>query len=292
MNYRHHFHAGNFADVCKHVVLGRLVEAMARKEKGFLYLDTHAGRGRYDLSVAAQGDSLARAPEWPDGIGRILARGDAPPAVRTYVDRVRAFDRQSGHLGEGLRFYPGSPWLVKAALRPQDRMVLCELHPAEKAALAAEFHRVPRVSVLELDGYTAVRAQLPCPERRALVLLDPPFESPDEWRQLVDALAVGLERMPGATFAIWYPLTQRARVEAFLAELERRPLPLRCFLASRTSGGSANFVSSGPMLGASREPCVASTQRVALASSINSTKQTLQIGLPIGSGIDWLLPRE
>lgn len=162
MNYRHHFHAGNFADVCKHVVLGRLVEAMARKEKGFLYLDTHAGRGRYDLTAAAQGDSLARMPEWPDGIGRILARSDAPPAVQAYVAHVRDFDRQSGHLGEGLRFYPGSPWLVKAALRPQDRMVLCELHPAEKAALASEFSRVPRVSVLELDGYTAVRAQLPC----------------------------------------------------------------------------------------------------------------------------------
>jgi hypothetical protein len=104
-------------------------------------------------------------------------------------------------------------------------MVLCELHPAEKAALAAEFHRVPRVSVLELDGYIAVRGQLPCPERRALVLLDPPFESPDEWRQLVDAVTTGVARMPGATFAIWYPVTQRARVDAFLAELERHPLP-------------------------------------------------------------------
>lgn len=225
MNYRHHFHAGNFADVCKHVVLGRLIDALARKEKGFLYLDTHAGRGRYDLTAAAQGDSLARAPEWPDGIGRVLTRTDAPPAVQTYVARVREFDRRSGHLGDGLRFYPGSPWLVKAALRPQDRIVLCELHPAEKAALAAEFHRVPRVSVLELDGYTAVRAQLPCPESRALVLLDPPFESPEEWRRLVDAVTVGLERMPGATFAVWYPLTQRARVDAFLAELEQHPLP-------------------------------------------------------------------
>jgi 23S rRNA (adenine2030-N6)-methyltransferase len=225
VNYRHHFHAGNFADVCKHVVLGRLVDAMARKEKGFLYLDTHAGRGRYDLSTASHGDSLARAPEWPDGVGRMFGRSDAPAAVQAYLERVRDFDRRSGHLGEGLHFYPGSPWLVKAALRPQDRMVLCELHPAEKAALAAEFHRVPRVSVLELDGYIAVRGQLPCPERRALVLLDPPFESPDEWRQLVDAVTTGVARMPGATFAIWYPVTQRARVDAFLAELERHPLP-------------------------------------------------------------------
>lgn len=225
VNYRHHYHAGNFADVCKHVVLGRLISGLQRKEKGFLYLDSHAGRGRYDLLVADHGDSLARSPEWPEGIGRMLRRNDAPDAVRTYVQAVRDFDRHAGNLGTALRFYPGSPWLAKSWLRPQDRMALCELQPAEHAALAAEFRRMPQVGIQATDGYAAIRALLPCPEKRALVLIDPPFESASEWEDIVDALEAGLVRMPAATFAVWYPLTERARVDDFAAELMRLRLP-------------------------------------------------------------------
>lgn len=147
MNYRHQFHAGNFADVMKHALLVQLVRALQRKERGFLYLDTHAGRGRYDLAAAAQGDSLARAPEWPAGVGRLWQESDLPEALREYQSLVQAFDRQAGNLEREPRFYPGSPLIVRALARPQDRLLLCEQHPAECAALRAEFARDRRVSV-------------------------------------------------------------------------------------------------------------------------------------------------
>lgn len=218
MNYRHQFHAGNFADVLKHALLVRLVRALQRKEKGILYLDTHAGRGRYDLAAAAVGDSLARRPEWPEGIGRLwtLPAGVIGRELEEYIEKVRGFDQRAGNLAPAPRFYPGSPLLMHALARPIDRLALCEMHPAECAALRAELAGESRVTVHEADGYAAVRAQLPPRERRALVLLDPPFESADEFARLAAALAEGLRRFPSGTYAIWYPLTARAKVDAFL----------------------------------------------------------------------------
>src|SRR4051812_7028658 len=143
MNYRHQFHAGNFADVMKHVLLIRLLRALQKKEKGFLFLDTHAGRGRYDLTAAGTGDSLAREPEWPEGVARLLTRSALPPAVDEYAGLIRAFDRSRGNLEGSLRFYPGSPWLALLLRRPQDRIVLCEQHPAEAAVLDAEIGGQP-----------------------------------------------------------------------------------------------------------------------------------------------------
>jgi 23S rRNA (adenine2030-N6)-methyltransferase len=235
VNYRHQFHAGNFADVMKHVLLGRLLRTLQKKEKGFLYLDTHAGRGRYDLEVAATGDSLARKPEWPDGIGRLWSWDPAalPSAVAEYLGLVRAFDRRAGNLETSPRFYPGSPWIARLLARPVDRLALCEKHPAECAALKAEFARNAGVSVQELDGYVALRAMLPPPERRALVLIDPPFEAQDEFAQIGAALRDGLGRFATGTFVVWYPLTSRARVEEFLAVVRalNPPPTLTCELA-------------------------------------------------------------
>ena len=219
MNYRHHFHAGNFADVFKHALLLQLVRGLQRKDKGFLFLDTHAGRGRYDLSEEAQGDSLERKPEHPDGIGRLWGQDGLPPALAEYVSLVRGFDRQSGNIGPGPRFYPGSPRLAQVMARRQDRLALCEKHPDEFAALRDEFTFVSRASVHQIDGYTALRAMLPPLEKRALVLIDPPFEEQDEFARVVNGLRDGLRRLPGGTFAIWYPLTERARADAFLEEL-------------------------------------------------------------------------
>lgn len=229
MNYRHRYHAGNFADVLKHAVMLRLISALQVKEKGILYLDTHAGRGGYDLSAAASGASQARAPEWPEGVGRLWNRADMPEELADYVAAVRDFDA-AGRLREGLadgaaeveagpRFYPGSPRLAVARLRPQDRAMVCERQPEEAAALAEEFAGMRRVSAQQMDGYVAVKAALPPPERRALVLIDPPFESADEWAKIVQALRDGLARLPGGTFAVWYPLTGRARVDSFYREL-------------------------------------------------------------------------
>lgn len=220
MNYRHHFHAGNFADVFKHVLLLELLRGLQKKEKPFLYLDTHAGRGRYDLETAARGDSLERKPEWPDGIGRLVAT-DEPltPLLADYVERIRTFDRNQGNVADELRFYPGSPHIARSLVRAQDRLALCEKHPAESAALRAEFQFTDRCSVHEMDGYVALRAMLPPPERRALVLIDPPFEAQDEFAQIVEGLRGGLQRFPSGVFAIWYPLTSRAKIDAFYDEL-------------------------------------------------------------------------
>ncbi len=226
MNYRHQFHAGNFADVMKHVLLGQLIQSLQRKEKGFLLLDTHAGRGSYDLTAAQTGLTQQRTPEHPGGIGRLLAepgtrRGlePTPAMVSNYVAAVRAFDRARGNLGVELRFYPGSPWIARGLLRPQDRLALCELQEYEVLALRAAFAGEARTSVHELDGYTALRAMLPPPEKRALVLIDPPFEAQDEWARLVSGLRGALRRFPSGVYAIWYPLTERARLDAFATEL-------------------------------------------------------------------------
>lgn len=244
MNYRHHFHAGNFADVLKHAVLLRLIAGLQAKEKGILYLDTHAGRGGYDLAAAAGGWTRPRAPEWPAGIGRLWTRPALPGALADYVAAVRAFDAEARaraggipEAPEGPRFYPGSPRLAQARLRPQDRAAFCERQPEEASALADEFAGLRRISTHALDGYTAVRAMLPPPERRALVLIDPPFEAQDEWARVVETVASGLKRLPGGTFAIWYPLTARARVDSFYREmLAIRDLP-PCFTVELLIGG-------------------------------------------------------
>jgi 23S rRNA (adenine2030-N6)-methyltransferase len=240
VNYRHHFHAGNFADVMKHVLLVRLLRALQKKEKGLLCLDTHAGRGRYDLEAAAQGDSLARKPEWPDGIGRLWNRAaaDLPESVADYVALVREYDRRHGNLETTPRFYPGSPWIAQMLARPIDRLALCEKPPPECDALRAEFSAARNASVHEMDGYVAMRAMLPPPERRALVLVDPPYEAQDEFAQVVAGLRGGLARFPTGVFAVWYPLTSRARLDDFFAELRALAPPptLACELAIAGDG--------------------------------------------------------
>jgi 23S rRNA (adenine2030-N6)-methyltransferase len=216
MNYRHHYHAGNFADVFKHVLLLQLVRAMQRKDKGMLYLDTHAGRGGYDLSVTSLlPDGRSREPEFPAGIGRLWAAAPLPPALADYVDLVRRFNDRHGATGAELKFYPGSPWIAKLLLRPQDRMALCELRPDDAEALDFEFARESRVTVQAIDGYTGLKAMLPPLEKRALVLIDPPFESKAEFVGIIRGIGDALRRMPGAVLAVWYPITERARADEF-----------------------------------------------------------------------------
>lgn len=218
MNYRHHFHAGNFADVMKHVLMVDLVRRLQQKEKGMLLLDTHAGRGDYDLAAAAQGDSLPRKPEHPEGVGRLLAAGPVGPEIAAYLDLVRTY------APDGAR-YPGSPQLLARLARPQDRLTLCELHPEEFAALQISMSRRPRQSVQLLDGYTGLRAALPPPERRGFILIDPPFEAADEWDAILSALGEALERFPSGTYAIWYPLTERPQSARFGDDLATRAGP-------------------------------------------------------------------
>lgn len=216
MNYRHHYHAGNYADVFKHALLLLLIRAMQRKEKGFLYLDTHAGRGGYDLSMpSVLPDGRSREPEFPAGIGRLWGATGLPPALMDYLGLVRRFNDRNGATGEELKFYPGSPWLAKLLLRPQDRMALCELRPDDAEALDFEFARESRVKVEVIDGYTGLKAMLPPPEKRALVLIDPPFETRKEFADIARGLKDALKRLPGAVIAVWYPITERARTDEF-----------------------------------------------------------------------------
>jgi len=198
VNYRHAYHAGNFADCFKHALYVWLLRAMARKETPFFVLDTHAGTGNYDLTAS----EAERTGEWRAGIGRLLA--DTPPPLADYVGLVRE-----------LGLYPGSPAIARALLRKQDRLAVCEFHPVDAAALDRRFGRDGRVQVHRRDGYEAIGALLPPPERRALVLIDPPYEREDEFVAVVEALTAGVSRLRGGVFAAWYPIKHRAPVREF-----------------------------------------------------------------------------
>jgi 23S rRNA (adenine2030-N6)-methyltransferase len=216
MNYRHAFHAGNFADVLKHVVLMMLVEHLKKKPAPFFFLDTHAGGGAYDLSL---GESQ-RSGEYKNGIGRLLEFPEAalPAEVAGYVRLVKDC---AGAGRSAITAYPGSPTIVARLRRADDRLVLAETHAREAQSLRAMLGRQKLVSVLESDGYAAVKAQLPPRENRGLVLIDPPYESDLEFDRILAAVETGHERWPTGTFCIWYPLTERAAPLRFRRNLER-----------------------------------------------------------------------
>jgi len=217
MNYRHAFHAGNHADVLKHIVLLALCDALTAKPTPCYALDTHAGRGLYALD----GNSAQRTRESQDGIGRLLAEAPKQPLITRYLAAIKACRSANGP-----HAYPGSPWLLAHALRADDRITCCELQPEEAGSLQAAFARDPRVAVHERDGYAALRALLP-PKlnmsgigatkfARGLVLIDPPYEAQlDEFDAALSALRQGLERWPQGTFALWYPIKLRRTLHLF-----------------------------------------------------------------------------
>jgi 23S rRNA (adenine2030-N6)-methyltransferase len=207
MNYRHAFHAGNHCDVLKHAALALVLESLKGKEKPFMVLDTHAGRGLYDLDSA----EARRSGERQGGILKIFDDPAAPAALRPYFDAVR---RQNPF--GGLRWYPGSPAIVRDALRRQDNAKFCELHPEERAVLERAISGDPRIRVFDRDGYQAVRAFLPPRERRGLILIDPPFEQPGEFGRLADAIADGVARWAGGVYMIWRPVKDETGYAAFL----------------------------------------------------------------------------
>jgi len=211
LNYRHAFHAGNFADVFKHLVLVALLEALKRKEKGFAYFETHAGAGRYDLRDPA----VQKTAEYRDGIGRLWRAASADPLTTAYLAAVRGVNR-----GPALRVYPGSPRIARALVRPQDRLGLAEREPGECARLAREFARDRQVRVECGDGYARLDAWLPPPEARGLVLLDPPYESAGEWRTVGEAVVAAHRRWSTGVYALWYPLKAGAPVARLKQALE------------------------------------------------------------------------
>ena len=222
MNYRHAFHAGNHADVLKHVVLLALCDALTAKPAACFALDTHGGRGLYRLD----GESAQKTGEALDGIARLVAEAPREPAIQRYLAAVRAC-----RLENGVHAYPGSPWLLAHAMREQDRIAACELMPEEAAALAAHFAHDPRVAVHQRDGYAAVKALLP-PKHgdtryaRGLVLIDPPYEAQlDEFDAALAAIRGALARWPQGMVVLWYPVKQRRVLQGFYrraAALEAR----------------------------------------------------------------------
>ena len=217
MNYRHGFHAGNFADVLKHLVLCELLRLLTAKDKKLFVLDTHAGTGGYDLGGSRSG----RTGEAEGGILRLwdAPRQGMPEAVVRYLAAVAAYDRKFGGGRGRPSHYPGSPRLIRAGLRPGDRFVACELHPQDSLALKREFAGDRAIEVREEDGYHAVRACLPPVERRGLVLIDPPFEAGEEFERLERALRHGLRRFATGCYAIWYPVKDEPAVARFFASL-------------------------------------------------------------------------
>ena len=213
MNYRHAFHAGNFADVVKHIVLVRILLYLQEKDAAFRVIDTHAGAGIYDLT----GDEAARSGEWLTGIARIMQSrfsDDALPLIKPYLDIVRSFNPHPATLER----YPGSPLITRALLRPQDRLTACELEDGARKALIEALRRDTQARVVDLDGWTALPAFVPPKERRGLVLIDPPYEQRDEFEQLAEGFAEAFAKWPTGVYLLWYPAKSRRATD----ELARR----------------------------------------------------------------------
>jgi 23S rRNA (adenine2030-N6)-methyltransferase len=220
MNYRHAYHAGNFADVMKHAILAQAIGALKRKDAPFFVLDTHAGLGAYDLEAPQAG----KTGEYMGGIARVLEAPAPPSELEPYLAPYLTAVRSWNSSGE-LRRYPGSPELVRGLMRPQDRMALVELHPEDVEVLRSRFHGDRRVGVHHLDGYTAARGLLPPAERRGLVLMDPPFEVRDEFDRLLAALRRARRLWPTGIYMAWYPVKGREAVDRFHREIAARGGP-------------------------------------------------------------------
>ena len=226
MNYGHAFHAGNFADVLKHAVLARMLVHLRAKDKPFRVIDTHAGRGSYDLGS----EEARRTGEWLDGIGRLIALPGAERVgsldrnlssfLEPYLEAVAAWRAEHGELS-----YPGSPAIIRHYLRHDDRLIAIEAQQRVFAKLARLFPAGSRAKALKLDGYTGWSAYVPPKERRGLVVVDPPFEAQDEFEQVAAGLAVAVRKWPSGMTLIWYPVKDRSLVSRFAARLAELKLP-------------------------------------------------------------------
>jgi 23S rRNA (adenine2030-N6)-methyltransferase len=209
MNYRHAYHAGNFADVLKHTALVAILEHLRKKKSPFVVIDSHAGRGLYDL----QGEEARKTGEAEDAYLRLAAKREAkaamPPALAAYLDCAKNFGGA----------YPGSPALALRLLRPQDRLVAIEKHPEDATALRGALGSAPNARVLEGDGYRELPGLLPPRERRGLVLVDPPYENGSEWRDAAGAIGHAHRRFATGIYALWYPRKTPAEVDAGIGEL-------------------------------------------------------------------------
>ncbi|TWI54190.1 23S rRNA (adenine2030-N6)-methyltransferase [Pseudomonas duriflava] len=216
MNYRHAFHAGNHADVLKHFILSRVLGLLGRKETPLAYLDSHSGLGLYDL----MGDQATRTGEWREGIARLWAAFDVPAPLTSYLDIVRDMNPD----GE-LRFYPGSPEVARRLTRPQDRLLFNEWHPDDGQLLKANMAQDRRTVIHQRDGWLLPKALLPTQEKRAVLLVDPPFEQADDWTRCALALKESIGRMRQSVAMIWYPIKDQRQLKRFYQELQKSGAP-------------------------------------------------------------------
>jgi 23S rRNA (adenine2030-N6)-methyltransferase len=278
MNYRHAFHAGNFADVLKHAVLVRLLVHLRQKPAAFRVIDTHAGAGIYDLA----GPEAARSGEWRDGIGRLLAASVAEPAralLVPYLDAVAVLNPEGT-----LASYPGSPALVRAFLRTQDRFIACELEPNAAAALARYLHGDRRSKAVAIDGWTALNAYVPPKERRGLVLVDPPFEDVDDFPRLAQALAAACRKWATGSYLLWYPIKERDAPDTLARQLRRSGIAkvLRAELSVAPLGASDRLGGCG---------LIAVNPPWTLEGELKVLLPALAGALSVGGGahrVDWL----
>lgn len=238
MNYRHAFHAGNHADVLKHITLSRIIALLSRKEAPFVCLDSHAGVGLYDL----QGDQASRTGEWLEGIGRLWDEQELPELTADYFGVLRALNPNGQ-----LRYYPGSPELARQLSREQDRVLLNEKHPEDGQLLKDNMKRDHRVAVHLGEGWHVPRALLPVAEKRALLLIDPPFEKADELERCVTALNEAIGRMRQTVVAIWYPIKDERQLKRFYQGLEKSSAPklLRAELFVHAADDASRLAGSG-----------------------------------------------
>jgi 23S rRNA (adenine2030-N6)-methyltransferase len=236
MNYRHAFHAGNFADVFKHALLARILAYLALKEAPFRVIDTHAGEGAYDLFS----DEAERTGEWRGGVGRLADLSSAPDEARAllapYLERLGSFVEGRPKL------YPGSPMLAQSFLRASDRAIFCELREDAFAALRARFLRDRRIKTLHLDGYVGVGAFVPPKERRGLVLIDPPFERVDEFAAMFEAFLAAHRRWPTGVYALWHPIKDLRQARGFYEAVRESSLR-RLLRLELAVGGSSERLS-------------------------------------------------
>lgn len=238
LSYRHSFHAGNHADVLKHTVQSLIIESLKEKDKPFLYLDTHAGAGRYQLS----GEHAERTGEYLEGIARIWAQESVPEELKTYLEAVSALNPRGD-----LRFYPGSPLIAAHLLRDHDKLNISELHPSDFPLLRNEFSRDNRVRVVREDGYQQLKSQLPPSSRRGFVLIDPPYELKSDYQAVVKGIQEGHRRFATGTYAVWYPVVLRQQIKRMVKDFQATGIRkiLQIELAVRPDSDQRGMTASG-----------------------------------------------
>ncbi|MDX7999824.1 23S rRNA (adenine(2030)-N(6))-methyltransferase RlmJ [Xenorhabdus sp. Reich] len=278
LSYRHSFHAGNHADVLKHTVQSLIIESLKTKEKPFLYLDTHAGAGRYQLS----GEHAERTGEYLNGIARIWQRDDIPEELAAYMSVVKALNQKGS-----LRYYPGSPLIARHLLREYDELNLSELHSSDFPLLRTEFSRDERTRLLREDGYQQLKSKLPPISRRGFVLIDPPYELKSDYQNVVQGIQEGYKRFATGTYALWYPVVLRQQIKRMVKDLQATGIRkiLQIELGVRPDSDQRGMTASGMIV--INPPWKLEQQMKAVLPWLN------QVLIPEGTGhtlVEWIVP--